>query len=141
MVSQVMCSRCDQQADAEFFGDVDNKRVTNLQDNGKEWCWDCLGKYIGKMPCGACRRFFLSDDHAFTATQLALGMKRQCNSCCDGGAAYVPRDLVAPPPKNLQLGTWTLSGSEPLQTRLPSLSGKIEGDPKLIEIDYAKHVR
>ncbi|KAL1503642.1 hypothetical protein AB1Y20_012116 [Prymnesium parvum] len=78
--AEIECARCKEVYPRKFYGDVDNGRVANLQDNGKDsWCWDCLGKYVGKLSCSSCTRFWPKD--MFSEEERAKGIERQCERC------------------------------------------------------------
>lgn len=77
---EIECARCKEVYPRKFYGDVDNGRVANLQERGKDtWCWECLGKYIGRLSCSNCARFLPKD--LFDESELEKGIERICQDC------------------------------------------------------------
>jgi cyclophilin family peptidyl-prolyl cis-trans isomerase len=78
--AHIECKRCKVIQPRKYFGDVDNGRVANLQQRGKDsWCWNCLGKYIGKVSCSRCAKFLPKE--MFSEEEKEKGIERVCTEC------------------------------------------------------------
>ena len=124
---EIECARCKVVYPRKYYGDVDNGRVSNLQARGKDsWCWDCLGKYIGKLGCSHCTKFLPKD--MFAEEEKAKGIERRCELC------YTPDG--APPPVSFLTSGMTRELAEHQQqilTRLPT--GPIRGTLPVVFLD------
>ena len=124
---EIVCGRCKVVYPRKYYGDVDNGRVANLQARGKDnWCWECLGKYIGKLGCSHCTKFLPKD--MFSEEEKAKGVERKCVDCCSWGPA--------PPPVSFLTSGMTRELAEHQQqilTRLPT--GPIRGQLPIVFLD------